>query len=116
MGGVDCVFCRIAEKKMDAPVVHEDDMAVAFRDMNPQAPVHILVVPKKHIRSMGEVGPKDEALLGHLLYVARKLADDEGLPRNGYRIVLNTGANAGQTVFHLHVHLLGGRSFSWPPG
>ncbi len=116
MGEIDCVFCRIAEKKMNAPIVYEDDIAVAFRDINPQAPVHILVIPKKHIKTLGDTVPKDAQLLGHLLLVAKKLAEDEALPRNGYRLVLNTGANAGQTVFHLHVHLLGGRSFDWPPG
>ena len=101
---------------MESSVVYDDDLAFAFRDINPQAPVHILVVPRRHIASMIEVGSDDLALLGHLLGVARKLADDEQLGKNGYRIVINTGSYAGQTVHHLHVHLLGGRAFHWPPG
>lgn len=101
---------------MGTPLVFEDSEAVAFRDIHPQAPVHLLIIPRQHVESVGKLTASQEALVGHLVMVAQKLAKQEGLFDGGFRIVMNTGANAGQTVFHLHVHLLGGRSFSWPPG
>lgn len=101
---------------MTADVVHRDARAVALRDINPQAPVHILVIPFEHIESLDEASQRDEATLGHLLRVAARVANSEGLSESGYRTVINTGAGAGQSVFHLHVHVLGGRAFSWPPG
>ena len=116
MSASDCIFCRIAAKKMEVQLLHEDDHAVAFMDNNPQAPKHFLVIPKRHVATLTEIGEADEILLGHLLVVAKRLAEKEKLVNNGYRVVLNTGPNAGQTVFHLHLHVLGGRSFSWPPG
>ena len=112
----DCLFCKIARHNLEANVVFEDDDSLAFRDLNPQAPTHILVIPKRHISSLTEATKEDEPLLGHLLTVARKLAKDEKLSEKGYRVVVNNGSYAGQTVFHIHVHLLGGRSFRWPPG
>lgn len=112
----DCLFCRVIKRELESQVVYEDDLAVAFQDINPQAPVHLLVVPRKHIPSLAVTEEADEALLGHVFMVARKLAERENLNKNGYRVVLNTGSYAGQTVFHIHVHLLGGRSFHWPPG
>ncbi|HVH20582.1 MAG TPA: histidine triad nucleotide-binding protein [Myxococcota bacterium] len=110
----DTIFGKIARGEMKADVVYEDDLAVAFRDISPQAPTHILVIPRKPIPRVSASGDEDAALLGHLLGVARKVASQEGL--GDFRLVVNDGASAGQTVFHLHVHVLGGRPFSWPPG
>jgi histidine triad (HIT) family protein len=112
----DCLFCQIVEKKIPAKIVHEDDRAVAFRDINPQAPLHVLVVPRRHIPSVSAIAEEDTALVGHLHRVAAQLARDEGVADEGYRVVFNTGRAAGQTVFHLHLHVLGGRVLSWPPG
>lgn len=103
-------------KEIPAEFVHQDDRAVVVRDINPQAPTHLLVLPVEHLDSLEEAGKKDEQLLGHLLRVAARVANDEGLAESGYRTVINTGAGAGQSVFHLHVHVLGGRPMSWPPG
>lgn len=111
----DCLFCKIAERKIPASIVGEDDRMIAFRDINPQAPTHILIVPKKHIASLDEAAEPDQELLGHLLLTAREIAREEGVAA-GYRTVINNGAGAGQSVFHIHVHLLGGRPMSWPPG
>jgi histidine triad (HIT) family protein len=111
----DCLFCKIVAGKIPAKLVTEDDRALAFRDINPQAPTHVLVVPKKHIPSLNELTDEDAALVGHLHVIARQVAAAEGLEA-GYRTVFNTGAHAGQTVWHLHLHLLGGRAFAWPPG
>jgi histidine triad (HIT) family protein len=112
----DCLFCKIAEKQIPAKVVYEDDRAVAFRDINPQAPTHILIVPRKHIASLNELTDADAAITGHLLVVAQKLAHQEGIAERGWRTVFNTGKEAGQTVFHIHLHLVGGRPLGWPPG
>ena len=114
---MDCLFCRIADGTIPAKKVFEDDKAIAFRDINPQAPVHILVVPKDHFGSLAEVGasPEDKALLGHLLALVAQIARTENLNR-GYRTVINTGSDGGQTVDHLHLHLLGERAMHWPPG
>jgi histidine triad (HIT) family protein len=116
MAGDDCIFCKIVAGEIPAAKIFEDDRAVAFRDINPQAPTHALVIPRAHVASLNEASADDEALLGHLLLVAARVARDEGQADGGYRTVINTGAEAGQTVFHLHVHLLGGRSLTWPPG
>ena len=110
----DTLFGKIARGEMKADVVYEDDLAVAFRDISPQAPTHILVIPRKPIPRLSASSDGDAALLGHLLGVARKVASQEGL--EDFRVVVNDGAGAGQSVFHLHVHVLGGRPFSWPPG
>ena len=110
----DCLFCRIRDGAIPAKLVAENEHALAFRDINPQAPTHILVIPRKHLASLAEAEAQDAALLGEVLLLAQRIARDEGL--TGYRTVVNTGAQAGQTVFHLHVHLLGGRSLTWPPG
>lgn len=112
----ECLFCKIAAKTIPAKIVHEDEQCVAFEDINPQAPVHVLVVPKKHIATVNETADEDGPLLGHLLVTARKLAGARGIDGKGYRLVLNTLEGAGQSVFHVHVHLLGGRPFLWPPG
>jgi histidine triad (HIT) family protein len=112
----DCLFCGVVSGKTPADIVHQDDRSVVFRDINPKAPVHFLVIPRQHIESLDEAAQKDEATLGHLLRVAARVANDEGLSENGYRTVINTGPAAGQSVFHLHVHVLGGRDLAWPPG
>ncbi len=112
----DCLFCKIARQEIKARLVYEDEEVVAFDDINPQAPVHSLVIPRKHIPSMNQLSEGEERLLGKVLTAARKLAEAKGIHQKGYRLVVNTNAEAGQTVFHLHVHLLGGRAMHWPPG
>ncbi len=111
----DTLFSKIIRREIPADIVYEDDLCLAFRDIAPQAPVHILLIPKKPIPKLADATPEDHALLGHLLLKVKAIADSEGLT-NGYRTVINTGVDGGQTVYHLHVHLLGGRSLSWPPG
>ena len=112
---METIFSKIIRKEIPANIVYEDDRSLAFRDIQPQAPVHILIIPKQIIESIATAQPTDEALLGHLLLVAKQVAIQENLV-NGYRIVINTGADGGQTVYHLHLHLLGDRSMTWPPG
>jgi histidine triad (HIT) family protein len=109
-----CLFCRIAIKELPSKMAYEDDRVVAFHDVAPQAPVHVLVVPRKHIATLNDVTPEDSALLAHMFTVARKLAGDLGVDQTGYRTVFNVNAEAGQTVFHLHLHVIGGRRLSWP--
>ena len=109
------IFQKIIDREIPVTLVHEDDLCVAFRDVNPQAPTHVLIVPKTLLPSLADAVPEDAALLGHLLVTAKKVADELGLA-NGYRTVINCGRDGGQSVDHLHVHLLGGRSLSWPPG
>ena len=111
----ETIFSKIIRKEIPADIVYEDDLVVAFRDVQPQAPVHILVIPKKPIESIDQATPEDAALLGHLLLTIKRVATQEGLEK-GYRVVINTGEDGGQTVFHLHLHLLGRRSMTWPPG
>lgn len=112
----DTIFGKIIRREIPADIVYEDDLCLAFRDIAPQAPVHILIIPKKPIVSLADTHfPEDKALLGHLMLIAAEIARKEELAK-GYRLVVNTGADGGQTVFHLHLHLLGGRSLSWPPG
>ncbi len=112
---MDCIFCSIIFGDLPSKKVFEDEFIYAFHDKNPQAPIHILIVPKKHFNSLNDCNENDKFILGHTLEKAKEIAKNLGL-KNGYRIVINTGPNAGQTVFHLHIHLLGGRFFSWPPG
>lgn len=112
----NCIFCKIVEKKIPSTIVYEDASAVAFRDVNPQAPTHILIVPKEHIPDIHSITAEDRERIGHLFHVAQIIASRLGLERNGYRMVINNGRDAGQTVFHIHLHLLAGRPFSWPPG
>jgi histidine triad (HIT) family protein len=111
-----CVFCRIVARQAPAKFVYEDDLVVAFEDLHPQAPVHILIVTRKHLISLKDATAEDEPLLGRLFIVAARLARERGLEGKGYRTVINNGSWAGQSVFHIHVHLLGGRVFRWPPG
>ena len=111
-----CLFCRIVEGDAPAKVVYTDEWVVAIEDVHPQAPVHLLVIPRRHLPSLKEATREDEPILGRLLIVAAQLARERGLESKGYRTVINSGASAGQSVFHLHLHVLGGRVFRWPPG
>lgn len=111
-----CLFCRIATGEIPATVVHETPDTIAFRDINPRAPSHILVIPRRHIASIASLGAADQALAGELVLVAGEIARREGFSDKGYRVVSNVGEWGGQTVDHLHLHLMGGRSFTWPPG
>ncbi|HKY73665.1 MAG TPA: histidine triad nucleotide-binding protein [Nitrospira sp.] len=112
----DCLFCKIVQKTIPAKIVHEDDRALAFDDINPQAPVHTLIIPKTHVTALQDCGEQDSDLLAHLLFTCTNVAKQKGVAESGYRIVTNTGRAAGQTVFHLHLHVLGGRHLGWPPG
>jgi histidine triad (HIT) family protein len=112
----NCLFCKILSGDIPAEIVYESDTAIAFRDINPQAPTHVLIIPRKHIATINEIVKEDEALVGSLYSAAREIAAAEGIAEDGYRVVMNCNEGAGQTVFHIHLHLLGGRSFSWPPG
>lgn len=112
----DCLFCKIISGEIPGDFVHQDERCVVIRDINPQAPTHVLVIPREHMESLDEAGAGDELLLGHLLRVGARIANQEGLQESGYRTVINTGAGAGQSVFHIHVHVLGGRRMNWPPG
>jgi histidine triad (HIT) family protein len=110
----DCLFCRIVRGEIPATLIAQDEHSVAFRDINPQAPVHVLVIPREHVESLNQA--TDAAMLGRLSLMAAEIAKKEGVAESGYRTVVNTNAAAGQTVFHVHLHLLGGRSMHWPPG
>ena len=112
----ECLFCRIAAGELPSDRVHEDDEVVAFRDIAPQAPVHVLLIPRRHIASAQDLTGSDAPLLGRLFSVGAQVAREEGIASDGYRVVTNVGPRAGQSVDHLHFHLLGGRSLSWPPG
>jgi histidine triad (HIT) family protein len=112
----DCIFCAIAAHDLPADLVHEEPDVLAFRDVNPQAPTHMLVIPRRHIESAAALTADDDALWAQMLHVAQRVAREEGLERNGYRIVANIGSDGGQTVRHLHLHVLGGRRLTWPPG
>ncbi|HEX3473219.1 MAG TPA: histidine triad nucleotide-binding protein [Silvibacterium sp.] len=112
---MDCIFCKIVAGTIPSKKLYEDELTYAFADVNPQAPAHTLIVPKKHIASLVQTDSSDKELLGHLLDVTREVAKEQKLG-NGYRVVINTGANGGQTVDHLHLHVLGGRAMHWPPG
>ncbi|MFQ6098626.1 MAG: histidine triad nucleotide-binding protein [Armatimonadota bacterium] len=111
-----CIFCSIANHELESEILYQDDRCVAFRDIDPKAPVHILVIPTRHIEGLDAVSARDVNLLGHLCATAARLARDEGIAASGYRLVINCGPHGGQAVGHLHVHLLGGRQMSWPPG
>jgi histidine triad (HIT) family protein len=111
---MNCLFCRIVNGEIPAKVVKQNEHALAFRDLHPAAPTHVLVIPKVHVADVSEVS--DAAILGQVFALAREVALDEGLAEGGYRLVVNNGANAGQSVFHLHMHVLGGRQMAWPPG
>ena len=112
----DCLFCKIIDNRIPSKLVHRDRFAIAFEDINPQAPTHILIVPHKHIPDIQSMNEGDRELIGHLFFIAQKLAVMLGLEKRGYRLVINNGQDAGQAVFHVHLHLLSGRAFAWPPG
>lgn len=112
----DCIFCKIAAGDIPADMIYEDDKVVAFRDLNPQAPTHALVIPKKHIATLNDLGADDEHIVGRMVGAAREVAAREGLADAGFRTVMNCNEAGGQTVFHIHLHLLGGRMMHWPPG
>ena len=111
----ETIFSKIIRREIPAEIVYEDDLAIAFKDINPQAPQHIIVIPKQPIAQLADAEPKDQAILGHLLLTAKRVAQEAGL-NNGYRVVINSGSDGGQTVYHLHLHILGGREMKWPPG
>ncbi len=113
---MDCLFCKIAAGEIPSTKVYEDELVYAFRDIEPQAPVHVLIIPKEHIKSANELNEENAQVVAHIYAVAAKIAKAEGVAENGYRIVNNCGEDGGQTVGHLHFHLLGGRSLAWPPG
>jgi histidine triad (HIT) family protein len=112
----NCIFCKIASGEIPATRVYEDDVCIAFDDLSPQAPTHILVIPRQHIDSLDKAAPANNEMLGHLLLTSAEIARQRGFANDGYRVVINTNADGGQTVFHLHVHLLAGRPFIFPPG
>lgn len=112
----ECIFCHIVARSIPAALVYEDDMVVAFDDVNPQAPTHTLVIPRKHVDSIAELQDSDVELLGRLMLAGNKIARSKGIADAGYRFVVNTGPHGGQSVFHLHLHVLGGRHMAWPPG
>jgi histidine triad (HIT) family protein len=111
-----CIFCRIASYELAATIVHDDEHTIAFRDLHPKAPTHILIIPKVHLSSVNEVAPEHAEALGHLFLAARSIAEAEGVAKRGYRLVVNTGSDSGQTVDHIHLHLMAGRAMTWPPG
>ncbi len=111
-----CLFCRIAEKEIPSDIIYEDETMLAFRDIDPQAPTHFLVIPKEHIETLNDLTPEKSSLIGDMVNRARELAGKEGIAESGYRMVMNCNRDGGQTVFHIHLHLLGGRNLGWPPG
>lgn len=113
---MSCIFCKIVNKEIPAKIVYEDDKVLAFHDINPQAPYHILVIPKKHISTLLEIQEEDKELFGHIYLIIKRLAEELGFAKRGYRVVVNCKEEAGQTVFHVHFHVLAGRPMDWPPG
>ena len=112
----DCIFCKIVGREIPAQLVHEDDSLIAFKDLNPQAPLHALIVPRRHVATLNDLTPADDALVGSMFRVAARLAKEHGYADRGYRTVFNCNREAGQSVFHVHLHLLAGRGLTWPPG
>ena len=112
----DCLFCKIVQRQIPANVLYEDERLIAFEDINPQAPLHALIIPKRHIATLNDLGSGDDAIVGEMMRCAVALAKERGYSERGFRTVFNTNRDAGQTVFHIHLHVLGGRTFSWPPG
>lgn len=112
---MDCLFCKIVNKDIPAEIIYEDDLVMAFNDINPQAPTHALIIPKKHIATLNDIAPEDENLVGHMVKVAGVIAEQQGFAETGYRTVFNCNQHGGQTVYHIHLHLLGGKPMGWPP-
>lgn len=113
---MDCLFCQIAEQKIKSDIIYQDDDVLAFSDITPQAPIHKLIIPRKHIATINDISSDDSLLLGHMVQTAKKLAKDLAVDESGYRLVFNVNRDGGQEVFHIHLHLLGGRNMTWPPG
>jgi histidine triad (HIT) family protein len=116
MSNENCLFCKIVNGEIPADIVYESETALAFRDINPKAPTHVLVIPRKHISTINDIGTEDEAIVGSLYTAAREIAAEEGIAEDGFRAVMNCNEAAGQSVFHIHLHVMGGRIMSWPPG
>ncbi len=116
MSSADCLFCKIVAGDIPAEIIYESESAIAFRDINPQAPTHVLIIPRQHIATINDLDDGDDATVGHLFKAAKEIAAAEGFADDGYRVVMNCNEAAGQTVFHIHLHLLGGRPLTWPPG
>lgn len=112
----DCIFCKIIKKEIPAKIIYEDDMLIAFEDINPQAPVHALIVPRRHIPTLLDITSEDRALIGHIFMTANNIAKNKGISVSGFRAVFNCNKDAGQAVYHIHLHMLGGRRLAWPPG
>lgn len=112
----DCLFCKIRDGEIPGDIVYENDNVMAFNDVNPQAPVHVLIIPKKHISTVNDLSQGDQQVMGELFFAARHIASEHGVSDDGYRLVVNCNQKAGQTVFHIHMHLLAGRNMTWPPG
>lgn len=113
---MDCIFCKIAQQEVPATILYQDEQVIAFDDLHPRAPIHKLIIPHKHIATLNELSKEDENVAGRMLYVAQQLAKQFDIAENGYRVVMNCNKDAGQAVFHIHLHLLGGREMNWPPG
>jgi histidine triad (HIT) family protein len=113
---MSCLFCDIVEQRIDSDKIYEDEKIIAFHDIAPQAPTHIIIIPRQHIATLNDVTSEQSALVGHMIHIASSLAKQQGLTEDGYRLVMNCNAQGGQTVFHIHLHLLGGRPMHWPPG
>ena len=116
MNSADCLFCKIVAGEIPAEIIYESELAIAFRDVNPKAPTHVLIIPRQHIATINDLKAEDQATVGDMYLAAKAIAAAEGLAEDGYRVVMNCNEAAGQTVFHIHLHLLGGRDFGWPPG
>lgn len=112
----DCIFCKIAQGETNTPLLYQDEQVVAFNDLEPQAPHHVLIIPRQHIATINDTTKSDESLLGHMIQTAKKIATERDLAENGYRMLFNCNADGGQAVYHIHLHLLGGRQMTWPPG
>jgi len=112
----DCLFCKIINRELSADIVYEDESFLAFKDINPQAPVHLLIIPKKHIETINDIKEEDGLLIGNMILLAKKLAKKQGIDEKGYRLIYNCNREGGQMVYHIHLHLLGGRAMGWPPG
>lgn len=113
---MDCLFCKIIAGDIPATIIYQDEKVIALDDINPQAPCHKLIIPRKHIATLNDLPVEDNALIGHMTQIAKKIASEKNIADSGYRVVMNCNAGAGQTVFHIHLHLLGGRQMTWPPG
>lgn len=116
MSNPDCIFCKIAAGDVDTDIIYQSDELVGFRDLNPQAPTHVLIIPRRHISTINDFTESDAELIGQLFVAAKEIAAQEGISERGYRVTMNCNAGGGQSVFHVHLHLLGGRQFTWPPG